>query len=170
MFRALPCFIQLWKPNMVERCARRSLTTMHYFTRIYSASLLSVKQARARSLNICTAFSFLTLNGRVNTERMYKDRELPHPCGTVESIASVSLFFFLRGGDFVLFFLIFHSALVKMHEHHNPGTVTHWPTSTKKNVFFCLDKHTEEEFLKKRERGDSVKQKKEKRNKNYWFM
>lgn len=112
---------------MVERCARRSLTAMHYFTRIYSASLLSVEQDRARSLNICIAFSFLTLNRRVNTESMYRDRELPHLCGTVESIASVSLFFFYKGvGGLLCFvFFIFHSALVKMHEHHNPSTVTH---------------------------------------------
>lgn len=142
MFRALPCFIQLQKPNMVERCAWCSLITMHYFTHIYSASLLlawrgvggwvgDVSGCLPKHMH---APLFLSLTHRVNGDH---DRESPYPY-LRQSTASFSL---LRG------YFLFHSEVVKMHKHHGYGTVTHWPTSTKEKVFFfCLDKHTRKEY------------------------
>ena len=171
---------------MVERCAWCSLITMHYFTRIYSASVVGwAAAAWAGSLNTCVPFCSwpwpaglikATDRKKERTKGRKKDERLPHPCVTTESVASVLL---LEGYLVLFFFLFSHSEVVKMCKHHGHGTVTHWPTSTKEN-FVCLIKHTHTHTQththtrKEQVRGEGGREcergKGGERNTNYWFM
>lgn len=139
---------------MVERCARRSLTAMHYLARIYSASALSEGLAHTWGPNVCAVFPSLTLNRRAN--KGIRQRVTTSMCNNcIYCICFTFFFFFVGTGRGWGGCFVFHIPLVKMHERHNPGTVTHWPTSTEKNFFFspllCLDKHTDKVFLKRGE-------------------
>lgn len=71
---------------MVERCAWHSLITMHYFTHIYSASLLlgggeSNKQPKQKH-----ALLFLALTPEVNKGHRQKERQIVIISITTESV------------------------------------------------------------------------------------
>lgn len=104
---------------MVERCARRrrSLAAMHYLAPIYSASPPSEGPAHASegvssspTLN-CWVHEAIRHSYHIHVEQLH--------------LLHLFLFFFLGegGGEGACF--VFHIPLVKMHERHNPGTVTH---------------------------------------------
>lgn len=147
MFRALPCFIQLWKSNIEERCAWHSLITMHYFTHIYFATLffggaVLKKQPEQRTVGVCH-WPLFAIDRKWGGVTISMDNNWIYCIGF--AFAWKAVYFFC----IVCVCVFLHSEVVQMCEHHHTGTVTHWPTSTKEN-FVCFDKHTRTERVSDR--------------------
>lgn len=140
MFRALPCFIQLRKPNMVERCPWCSLTSMHYFTCIYSAGLLLGRVGNRKSEHNFVCLQPMQVIRTTDRERQTVTISTLCYQISVKQVKWMCDCVGRGGGKGVCMFPLRYFQM-----HHGPGTVTHWPTSEKEILFFFpwLDKHTE---------------------------